>query len=415
MTAIISLKVKGDVVRKKIEFTSNGLRLSGLLESPATSVKAYAVFAHCFTCGKDIAAATRISRALVEKGIAVLRFDFTGLGNSDGDFSNTNFTSNLDDLRAAAAYLTEHYLAPQLLIGHSLGGAAVLAVANSIESVKAVVSIAAPAKAEHVIHNFEASLEDIKRDGEAKVTLGLKEFSIQKQFIDDLNENSQQKFDLHGKSLLVLHSPIDTVVSINEAEKIYTSVKHPKSFISLDKADHFLSNKADAEYAAAVISSWADKYIEYETDEATLATLATKGNVVVSEKDHNFTLDVVSDSHHWLADEPTAVGGQNLGPDPYEHLLAALGACTVMTLRMYAKHKKIAVDDISATLSHNRNYHQDCKDCDEKDTQVELINCKITIVGDVTDEQRQRFLAIADRCPVNKTLHSKLVVKKTIE
>ncbi len=251
-------------MRKKIEFVSNGVRLSGLLEFPASSVKAYAVFAHCFTCGKDIAAASRISRALVEKGIAVLRFDFTGLGNSDGDFENTNFTSNLDDLRAAAAFLAENHLAPQLLIGHSLGGAAVLAVANSIESVKAVVSIGAPAKAEHVIHNFAASIDDINRDGVATVKLGLREFAIQKQFVDDLNENSKHDFALKGKSLLVLHSPIDTIVSINEAEKIYTNAKHPKSFISLDKADHFLSNKSDAEYAAAVISSWADKYIVNE-------------------------------------------------------------------------------------------------------------------------------------------------------
>lgn len=252
-------------MRKKVEFESKGLLLAGLLESPAGNIKAYAIFAHCFTCGKDIAAASRISRALVEKGIAVLRFDFTGLGNSDGDFGNTNFTSNLDDLRAAANFLSEHYCAPQLLIGHSLGGAAVLAVANDIEAIKAVVSIGAPAKAEHVIHNFADSVEDIKRDGVARVKLGLREFDIQKQFIDDLNDNSQHDFNLKGKSLLVLHSPVDMVVSINEAEKIYSSVKHPKSFISLDKADHFLSNKSDAAYVAGVISSWADKYLEYDS------------------------------------------------------------------------------------------------------------------------------------------------------
>lgn len=402
-------------MRKKIEFISNGLSLSGLLETPANDVKAYAIFAHCFTCGKDIAAATRIARALVARGIAVLRFDFTGLGNSDGDFSNTNFTSNLDDLRAAAAFLKENYYAPQLLIGHSLGGAAVLAVANEIESVKAVATIGAPSKAEHVIHNFADSIDEIKRDGVAKVQLGFSEFEIQRQFIEDVNKNSQHDFALYKKSLLVMHSPLDTVVSIDEAEKIYNSVKHPKSFVTLDTADHFLSNKDDAEYAASIISSWADRYIEYETEEAKQNAFAAKGSVVVSEKDHNFTVDVVSDSHHWLADEPTAVGGQNLGPDPYDHLLAGLGACTVMTLRMYAKHKKLAVDDFSVTLSHDRNYYKDCQDCDEADGKVELISRQIKIIGEVSPEERQRLLQIADRCPVHRTLDSKLVVKTTEE
>lgn len=410
-------------MREKLTFISNGISLSGLLESPASHVKAYAIFAHCFTCGKDIAAATRISRALVAKGIAVLRFDFTGLGNSDGDFANTNFSSNLADLTAAADYLAKHYQAPQLLIGHSLGGAAVLAVANRIKSVNAVVAIAAPAKAEHVIKNFADSVDAIKRDGVAKVKLGLREFSIQKQFIDDVNANSQHHFSLNGKALLILHSPVDMVVSINEAEKIYSSVKHPKSFISLDKTDHLLSDKADAEYAATVISSWAEKYLHTDTDDANddakadaaEKTIAENGSLVVTEKDHNFTLNVSSDSHFWLADEPLAVGGQNLGPDPYEHLLAALGTCTVMTMRMYAKHKKLAITDISVSLSHSKNYHQDCKNCDEQDGHVELISRKIKIVGDISDEQRQRLLAIADKCPVHRTLHSKLVVETTAE
>lgn len=401
-------------MKQRIEFMSNGHQLAGLLESPTGEVKAYALFAHCFTCGKDIAAASRISRALVKNGFGVLRFDFTGLGNSDGDFPNTNFTSNLDDLRAASAFLKENHLAPQLLIGHSLGGAAVLAVANSIDSVKAVVSIAAPAKADHVIHNFDSHIEQINRDGVATVKLGTKKFQIKKQFIDDLNDNSQQGFSLKGKSLLVLHSPMDAQVPIKEAEKIYASVKHPKSFISLDKADHFLSHKSDAEYAASIISSWADKYIKAEDKKPAIENI-DKASVVVSEKDHNFTLNVVSNDHYWLADQPVAAGGQNLGPDPYQHLLAALGTCTVMTLRMYAKLKKIPLTDISVTLKHHKNYHQDCQNCDQETQYSEMINRHITLVGELSKAQRQKLLSIADKCPVHKTLHHQVKVITTIQ
>jgi uncharacterized OsmC-like protein/alpha/beta superfamily hydrolase len=401
-------------MKQRIEFMSNGHQLAGLLESPTGEVKAYALFAHCFTCGKDIAAASRISRALVKNGFGVLRFDFTGLGNSDGDFPNTNFTSNLDDLRAASAFLKENYLAPQLLIGHSLGGAAVLAVANSIDSVKAVVSIAAPAKADHVIHNFDSHIEQINRDGVATVKLGTKKFQIKKQFIDDLNDNSQQGFSLKGKSLLVLHSPMDAQVPIKEAEKIYASVKHPKSFISLDKADHFLSHKSDAEYAASIISSWADKYIKAEDKKPAIENI-DKASVVVSEKDHHFTLNVVSNDHYWLADQPVAAGGQNLGPDPYQHLLAALGTCTVMTLRMYAKLKKIPLTDISVTLNHHKNYHQDCQNCDQETQYSEMINRHITLVGELSKAQRQKLLSIADKCPVHKTLHHQVKVITTIQ
>lgn len=399
----------GTNMKTRVEFDSNGHTLAGALEAPPEPSKAFVLFAHCFTCGKDIAAASRISAALVQKGYSVLRFDFTGLGNSDGDFSNTNFSSNLDDLKAAAAFLREHYQAPQLLIGHSLGGAAVLSVADEIPEVKAVVSIAAPATAEHVIKNFGHKVEEISSQGVASVKLGLREFTIKNQFLEDVAKQSRGNFVLDKKALLVMHSPLDATVSINEAEKIYQYAKHPKSFISLDTADHLLTNKQDAEYAADAIAGWAAKYVN-KAEADSKVKFSDKGSVRVSEKDHKFTLNVISDHHHWLADEPTHVGGQNLGPDPYEHLLAALGTCTVMTIRMYANLKKLALDNVSVTLNHQKNYIEDCQNCESQGSYAERITRSIQIEGDLTDAQRQRLLEIADKCPVHKTLHSELEV-----
>jgi putative redox protein len=400
-------------MRTRIEFNSQGNKLAGLMEGPSGEIRAYVLFAHCFTCGKDIAAASRISRALVQQGYAVLRFDFTGLGNSDGDFSNTNFSTNLVDLLSATDYLRENHAAPQLLIGHSLGGAAVLSIASEIPELKGVISIAAPAHAEHVIHNFDNQLEEINNKGVAKVKLGVREFSIKKQFIDDVTEHRQKGFNLKGKALLVLHSPLDTTVDILEAEKIYTMAKHPKSFVSLDKADHLLTNKQDAEYVASVISGWADKYVDNVAFDK--PKLAKNGSVIVSEKDHSFTLNVASNSHYWLADEPLTVGGNNLGPDPYEHLLAALGTCTVMTIRMYASHEKLHLDDIQVTLHHERNYSVDCSHCEDKNSFAERIHRKITLIGELTNEQRLRLLDIADKCPVHKTLQNNLIITTELD
>lgn len=400
-------------MKSYIEFDSQGNTLSGLLESPTGEVRAYVLFAHCFTCGKDIAAASRISRALTQMGYAVLRFDFTGLGNSDGDFSNTNFSSNLDDLIAAANYLRDNHAAAQLLIGHSLGGAAVLSVAGELPEVKAVVSIAAPASAGHVIHNFANHLEEIEQQGIANVKLGLREFSIKKQFIDDVAEHSRSGFNLKGKALLVMHSPLDNYVAIAEAEKIYSLAKHPKSFVSLDQADHLLSNKADAEYVATVVCGWADKYIDQLI--VTQAENVENGSVVVSEKDHKFTLNVLTDSHYWLADEPLKVGGGNLGPDPYEHILAALGSCTVMTIRMYASRKKLLLDDIKVTLHHQRNYFKDCQNSEDNKSFAERIHRQIKLSGNLTLEERKKLIEIADKCPVHRTLRSHVTVTTELE
>ena len=248
-------------MRTKVEFPSQGEFLAGLLETPEQTARAYVLFAHCFTCGKDVAAASRISRFLVQHGFAVFRFDFTGLGNSDGDFANTNFSSNTEDLLSAAHFLEQNYEAPQLLIGHSLGGAAVLAMAAQLPKVKGVVTIGAPYEASHVIHNFDAHLETIEQSGSAKVSLGAREFTIKKQFLDDLRNQTTEHIQHLNKALLVLHSPVDLTVDISDAEKIYKAAKHPKSFVSLDTADHLLSKSIDNEYVAQTISGWASRYI----------------------------------------------------------------------------------------------------------------------------------------------------------
>ncbi|WP_339720630.1 bifunctional alpha/beta hydrolase/OsmC family protein [uncultured Paraglaciecola sp.] len=400
-------------MRQKVEFISGNHTLSGLLETPESNVKFYALFAHCFTCGKDVAAASRISRALTAKGIAVLRFDFTGLGNSDGDFANTNFSSNIQDLVSAADFLRKEYSAPKLLIGHSLGGAAVLGVAQKVPESVAVVTIGSPSDAAHVTHNFAAHIDDIEANGEAEVNLAGRKFKIQKQFLDDINSYDTGHISKLKKALLVLHSPVDTIVNISEAEKIYQAALHPKSFVSLDSADHLLSNKNDSEYAAAVIAAWASRYVP--NDAETYQSKVAQGHVLVEEKDHKFTQHVSTASHYWLADEPVKVGGKNAGPDPYEHLLAGLGACTSMTLRMYAQRKKLPIAHIKVELTHTRNYIEDCDNCEQQNG-IEAIVRNISFIGDLTEQQTERFLEIADKCPVHKTLHSNVtVVSKLVE
>ncbi len=394
-------------MRQKIEFKSGENTLSGLLETPEDNIRFFALFAHCFTCGKDVAAASRISRAMTAKGIAVLRFDFTGLGNSDGDFANTNFSSNVQDLVAAADFLRQEYHAPKLIIGHSLGGAAVLGVAQQVPESKALVTIGSPSDAAHVAHNFASHLDDIEAKGKADVSLAGRKFTIQKQFLDDINSYGTEHIGKLKKALMVMHSPVDSIVNISEAEKIYQAAKHPKSFISLDNADHLLSNKDDAEYVAEVISAWANRYIS--SDSNAYSASVSSGHVLVEEKDHKFTQHISTNSHYWLADEPKKVGGKNTGPDPYEHLLAGLGACTSMTLRLYAERKKLPIEHIKVELSHTRNYNIDCDNC-EVQQGIEAIIRKISYVGTLDAKQEARFLEIADKCPVHKTLHNNVAV-----
>lgn len=399
-----------DVNSEKITFTGAlGEPLAARLDAPPGAPKAYALFAHCFTCSKDIFAASRIASALAEHGIAVLRFDFTGLGASGGDFANTNFSSNVGDLVAAADWLRENRAAPALLIGHSLGGAAVLAAASRIAEAKAVATIGAPADPEHVVHNFGAAREQIEADGEAEVTLAGRQFRIKKQFLDDIAASTlEAAIGNMRKALLVFHGPRDEVVGIDNASKIFLAAKHPKSFISLDDGDHLLTRREDAAFVADILAAWAARYLdEAPAEEKASGEAIEHGQVLVEETgDGKFTNKVSTDAHTIVMDEPISVGGLDSGMNPYDLLLAALGGCTSMTLRMYADRKDLPLDKVAVRLTHEKIHARDCDDCETKEGKIDLINRELEITGDLDAAQRQRLLEIADMCPVHRTLES---------
>jgi putative redox protein len=394
-----------------IEFPgSHGLKLAARLDLPMGKPTAYALFAHCFTCSKDSRAAAYISSSLAAAGIAVLRFDFTGLGGSEGDFSNTGFSSNVEDLVAAADYLRTEYEAPKLLVGHSLGGAAVLAAAPQIAEVAAIATVNAPADPAHVIQNFGSSLREIESSGEAKVSLGGRPFVIRKSFIDDAR--AQKVNDILPnlrRALLVMHAPLDKIVDISNAQKIFAPAKHPKSYISLDNADHLLSRREDALYAGTVLAAWAARYLPPRTDEQTAQS--GKGDVVVTETGDGKYAQTINAGRHWLrADEPQSIGGDDSGLTPYQLLSASVGACTSMTIRMYADRKNWLIGRISVRVHHEKIHAKDCVECENKEGRVDRIEREIQIEGELTDEQRARLLEIADKCPVHRTLHSPVVI-----
>ncbi|MEL7027276.1 MAG: bifunctional alpha/beta hydrolase/OsmC family protein [Pseudomonadota bacterium] len=381
----------------------NGDALAARLDLPDGPILATALFAHCFTCSKDIPAARRISGRLAAMGIAVLRFDFTGLGHSDGEFSNTTFSSNVEDLVKAAAYLAERNLAPSLLVGHSLGGAAVLRAAGEISSIKAVVTLGAPFDPHHVTHNFAGALDDITSQGAAEVHLGGRPFTIKKSFVDDVAAAQlAPAISTMKAALLVMHAPTDGVVGVQNATEIFLAAKHPKSFVTLDSADHLITSAEDAEYAAEVIAAWAGRYLDLRPPAPPPG--APEGIVRVSEADpKGFLQDVMAGpKHHVLADEPLSYGGTDQGMSPYGFLASALGACTSMTLRMYARRKAWPVDHISVDVTHDKVHAQDAETA--VDVRIDKFHRLIRIEGRLDASQRQRMLEIADKCPVHKTL-----------
>jgi uncharacterized OsmC-like protein/alpha-beta hydrolase superfamily lysophospholipase len=387
---------------------AKGEQLAATLDLPLGVPDAYALFAHCFTCGKDILAAKRIAERLAGAGIAVLRFDFTGLGGSEGEFANTGFSSNVEDLVAAADHLRATRLAPAILIGHSLGGAAVLAAASRISEARAVVTIAAPFDPSHVTGLFKEQIDNIRERGVVEVALAGRPFRISREFLDDVAERKLYD-DVTNlrKALLVFHSPTDNTVGIDSASQIFTTAKHPKSFVSLAGADHLLSKKSDAIYVANVIAAWAERYLD-KPAEAVKAE-SEPGVVLVRETGGGkFQQEIVSGAHRLLADEPVAVGGLDSGLSPYNLLLAALGACTAMTLRLYAEHKKLPLERVTVRLTHNKIHATDCENCETKDGMLDRIDRNITLEGALDADQRKRLLEIADKCPVHRTLESEI-------
>jgi len=399
---------------KKVEFKNDsGTVLRGLLHLSNKPDSVYAIFAHCFTCSKDLKSVKTICNELARKGISVLRFDFTGLGESEGNFSDTNFSTNTLDIVSAADYLENNYAPAELLIGHSLGGAAVIQIAEKISSSKAVVTIAAPSEPSHVLRHMKDKKDRIDSQGEATVLIAGRPFKIKKQFLDDLEESGMKnKIGNLRKALLVMHSPFDNTVGIDNATAIFVTAKHPKSFITLDNADHLISSRHDALYTGRVIAAWADRYIE--RDPGNERRQDDKTVKVINDK-YSYSTYIRTGEHLLVSDEPISSGGDDLGPDPYKYLLSSLGSCTCMTLRMYSNRKKWPLDTIKVSLSHEKIYAADCEDCETKEGKIDRITRRIELAGDLSSEQKERLIEIADKCPVHRTLNSEISIRTELD
>lgn len=393
-----------------------GHRLSALLDLPVDGAPiAYALFAHCFTCSKDLKALYHISRTLTRERIGVLRFDFTGLGESGGDFANTSLGSNVEDLLTAAEFLTSRFEGPQLLIGHSFGGAAVLRAAAAIPSCRAVVTIAAPADPRHVSKTLGPAAEAIASEGEAKVTIADRSFTLRRKFLDDLEAiDPEATIRNLNRALLVLHSPLDEVVGIENAARIFQAARHPKSFVSLDQADHLLSNLADSRYAGAVIAAWARRYLATPS-RVSGGSDAGDNRITARTGVGGFLTEILVNRHSLVADEPLAAGGTDQGPSPFDLLVAALGACTSMTLRMYADRKRWPLEAATVRLKHDKIHAEDCETCETREGMLDRIEREIEIQGPLDSGQKQRLLQIADRCPVHRTLTSEVQIQTRLK
>ncbi len=390
-----------------------GERLAARLELPDGEPRAFALFAHCFTCSKDLKAVVRISRALAERGVGVFRFDFTGLGESEGDFADTDFSSNLEDLVAAAGYLGERWGGPQILVGHSLGGVAVLAAAKRIPSARLVATIGAPSDTDHLRRTLLDRAPELAEAAEAEVDLAGRRIRVRRQLLEDLaRQNVEQAIAGLGLPLLIFHSPVDRVVGIDHARRIYQAAKHPKSFVSLDGADHLLLERPqDARFVGEVLSAWASRFVDAgEAGEEAAAEAGRPGEVVVTGGAGGFANRIASGRHRLRADEPASLGGTDTGPSPYELLLAALGACKSMTLRMYADRKGWPLEGVEVRLAHSKVHARDCAECETKEGKIDRIEVGIEVAGPLDDEQRRRLMEIADRCPVHRTLVSEIEI-----
>ncbi|MEM8999231.1 MAG: bifunctional alpha/beta hydrolase/OsmC family protein [Bacteroidota bacterium] len=401
---------------QKVNFQNKqGQTLVGRLQLPVDRhPHNFALFAHCFTCNKNLLAVKNISKALTANGFGLLRFDFTGLGESDGDFADTNFSGNVEDLVAAAGFLKENYSTPTLLVGHSLGGAAVIFAAREIGSVKAIATVGAPSNPLHVTHLLKNGIAEIQATGKALVNLSGRDFTIKKQFLDDLETKSlPETAKALRKPLLILHSPHDDTVEIKNAEEIYVAAHHPKSFVSLDGADHLLSKKEDSMYVGEIISGWAKRYLNVA--ERIDTSLKTKHQVAASlAAEDGFTTHMKMGNHYLLADEPHDFGGNDFGPSPYELVSAGLSACTAMTIQLYAKRKGWPVDNVEVHTSYSKDHAVDCQDCEAERAKIDTFHREIKLKGDLDEKQKARILEIANKCPVHRTLHSETQIINTL-
>ncbi|SDS22383.1 bifunctional alpha/beta hydrolase/OsmC family protein [Winogradskyella sediminis] len=392
-----------------------GITLNANLELPANQKpNYYAIFAHCFTCSSSLSAVRNVSRALTQNGFAVLRFDFTGLGRSEGEFADSHFSANVDDLLDVHKFMEEHYQAPSLLVGHSLGGAAVLVAASKLETVKAVATVGAPSTVNHVKHLFSHQVEESEEKGDIEVNIGGRPFVINQDFVEAFDNTDLPAIvkDLR-KPLLIMHAPFDKIVGIENAEQLYKKAHHPKSFITLDNADHLLTKEEDSQYVGHMIGTWAMRYFPKVKN----VILDTEGEQLVghlNSVEDNFTTSIQTANHTFIADEPASVGGNDFGPSPYEYLNAALAACTVMTLKMYAERKKWDLKEVFVYITHSRKHSEDMKDKSDKPKYLDHISMKLKFVGDLTSEQKDRLKSISSRCPVHKTLASEVIFETEI-